>query len=431
MKLFKSLLVAPAALGLLAPLAATATEVNLNDVSNYSQGVMDVNSKSFEPLSNKNPLFISGGEGLSTGSSSDFSDDSFNSTTTLDGKAVFFTGAIDGADEIGGTETTQVGYVYQMNLNTSFTGDDNLYVRLKTGNGWSNWESKPGTYHIESSEDGSGVAVDKIWYTLPLGEKVTFTFGPKIENYYMLAATPSVYKPGVLKAFKLGGHGAAFGASTSTGVGLKYEFDNGFATSVTANSKGAEGTNGFLTTEDESKVNVMVAYTKDNYHVSGTFTTQNGSWDAWEYFATQDMRINEVTHPGVEAYGYALRAWFRPDETGGAIPSISVGYDTIGFEAQNHAIAKTGNGYSVALNWQDIVQPDDRIGLAFGQPMKVTSVVHGVSRAEVDPFIWEAYYSFRPNDSIEVTPGIFGGTDVLADDQDDLFGFALTSTFKF
>ena len=36
MKLFKSLLVAPAALGLLSPIAATANEMNFNDVSNYS-----------------------------------------------------------------------------------------------------------------------------------------------------------------------------------------------------------------------------------------------------------------------------------------------------------------------------------------------------------------------------------------------------------
>ena len=36
MKLFKSLLVAPATLGLLAPMNANATEVNLNEISNYS-----------------------------------------------------------------------------------------------------------------------------------------------------------------------------------------------------------------------------------------------------------------------------------------------------------------------------------------------------------------------------------------------------------
>ena len=36
MKLFQRLLVAPAALGLMAPLAANANEVNLNEISNYS-----------------------------------------------------------------------------------------------------------------------------------------------------------------------------------------------------------------------------------------------------------------------------------------------------------------------------------------------------------------------------------------------------------
>jgi len=50
-----------------------------------------------------------------------------------------------------------------------------------------------------------------------------------------------------------------------------------------------------------------------------------------------------------------------------------------------------------------------------------------------NPFLWEAYYSFRPNDSIEVTPGIFGGNDVngQADKQDDIFGAVLTTTFRF
>ena len=36
MKLFKSLLVAPATLGLLAPMSVTANELNIKDVSGYS-----------------------------------------------------------------------------------------------------------------------------------------------------------------------------------------------------------------------------------------------------------------------------------------------------------------------------------------------------------------------------------------------------------
>ena len=50
MKLFKSLLIAPAALGLLAPMSATANEVNLNDVSNYSskRAVKNISIEEFD-----------------------------------------------------------------------------------------------------------------------------------------------------------------------------------------------------------------------------------------------------------------------------------------------------------------------------------------------------------------------------------------------
>ena len=390
----------------------------------------------------------------------EFEAGSFSSTTTMDGKAVMVIGAIDGNQELVGngygqsktntdtkttvdgvdnvlvrtttttngtaTQKTSVAYVYQMNLNTSFTGDDNLYVRLKSGDGWDNFTAKPANYHIEASDKDDKVKVDKMWYTFPLGQKMTATVGPSIENYYMLAATPSVYKPGVLKAFKLGGHGAAFGASTSAGAGVKYEADNGFAASVTVNSKGAKGTTGFLTDGDTNKVNTMLAYTGDNFHVSGTYTVQTGGWNSWEYFSTNEVG---TTSSSVDADGYALRAWWRPDETGTAVPSISLGYDAIDFD--NHTKTDTANGYVVALNWQDIVQADDRIGIAIGAPLSTDDKVSASQADDVDPFLWEAYYSFKPNDSIEVRPSVFGGSDVLADKKDDLFGAILTTVFKF
>ena len=463
MKLFQRLLVAPAALGLFAPLSASASEVNFNDVTNYSEVDIEVSSSSFEPLTTANPL-LAGGEGLGSSNSNDndFSGDSFSSTTTFDGKAVMVIGAVDGNNELAGngygksttntdsvagfpvggvnnvlirstttqtgtaTQKTSVAYVYQMNLNTSFTGDDNLYVRLKSGDGWDNFTAKPANYHIEASDKDDKVKVDKMWYTFPLGQKMTATVGPSIENYYMLAATPSVYKPGVLKAFKLGGHGAAFGASTSAGAGLKYEADNGIAASVTVNSKKAKGTTGFLTDGDQSKVNAMLAYTADNYHISGTYTIQTGGWNAWEYFSTDEVG---TTSSSVDADGLALRAWWRPDETGTAVPSISVGYDTITFD--NHTKTDSATGYTIGLNWQDAIQPDDRIGIAVGAPLSTDDKVSSSQANDVDPFIWEAYYSFQASDGIEIRPSVFGGSDVLADKNDDLFGAVLTTVFKF
>jgi len=492
MKLFQQLLVAGAALGMVAPMAAQAADINLEDMKGYS------NSSSSEGFNNNNYVSIQPGDFVhqsindlakSRGCSFDITDKAisrfeaaaivnsclgnvaevttverslidefsselalirgridgiearlnefeagaFSTTTTLDGKAVFAFGAIDGADAsgIGKNQKVTLPYVYQMNLNTSFTGDDNLYVRLKGGDGWTNFGKKPATYHIENKGTSDALNVDKIWYTFPIGDKFTGTVGPLIENYYMLAATPSVYKPGALKAFKLGGNGVAFGASTSTGLGVKYEADNGFASSITVNSTGGDDASGFLTKEDTNKANVQVAYTTDNYHVSATYTTQHGDWGSWEYYATGDVVGANGGTGGTDTDGFALRAWWRPDETGSAVPSVSVGYDTMSFSSNAANGAKEAAGYMIGLNWQDMFQPDDRIGFAFGQPIKVTEFNSGSTDTEVDPFLWEAYYSFRPNDSIEVTPAIFGGSDVVTTEDDDIFGAVLTTTFKF
>ena len=51
MKLFQQLLIAPAAIGLLAPLSATASEVNLDAISNYSEENLELDANSFEQKS--------------------------------------------------------------------------------------------------------------------------------------------------------------------------------------------------------------------------------------------------------------------------------------------------------------------------------------------------------------------------------------------
>ena len=292
MKLFQQLLVASAAVSLVAPLAAQASDINLEGMNSYSRSKkasQRLDSKSFVNEINEDLAILKGRVDGLEAQQNNFEAGSFSETTTFDGKAVMAIGATDGGNEIGADEKLGAAYVYQVNLNTSFTGDDNLYVRLKAGDGWEDrFESKPSIYHVEAKDTADAFNVDKMWYTFPVGEKFEVTVGPKIENYYMLAAAPSVYKPGVLKGFKLGGHASAFGASTSTGAGLKYVADNGFAASTTFNSKGATTTSGLFTDQDQNKVNTQIAYTKDNYHVSATYSMQNG-WNSWSYYSTKDL----------------------------------------------------------------------------------------------------------------------------------------------
>lgn len=74
-------------------------------------------------------------------------------------------------------------------------------------------------------------------------------------------------------------------------------------------------------------------------------------------------------------------------------------------------------------------QSDDRIGVAVTQPLKVTWF--DGPQVDVDPLVWEAYYAYKLNDSMEVRPTIFGGYDVEDSTEDDIFGAVVTTVFKF
>ena len=431
-------MVASTALGLLTPIAAQATEaVNLDDMDSYrrsSSKVQKFDSNTFANEISEDVATLNGRVDGLEARQNNFEAGSFSSTTTMDGKAVFAVGGVDGGDTIGGSEALSYAYVYKMNLNTSFTGDDNLYVRLSAGDWGSNFTKKPGNYHIEAKNTSNELRLDKIWYTFPLGDNATVWVGPMIENYYMMAATPSIYKPGVLKAFKLGGNGAVFGASTDGGAGLKYEFgDSGLAMSTNYVGKGSGTSKGILTDSDKSKIDTMIAFTKPQYHASITYSKQHAGWDAHEYYSTELIHGNAQgstkLSSDTNADAYALRAYWRPEDSGTAMPEISVGYDSISFD--NHPVNVTeGSGYFVGLGWQDMIQADDRIGIALGQPVKGTQVSSG-TLSEVEPFLWEAYYSFKPNDSITITPAVWGGTDVESSTDQDVFGAMLTTVFKF
>ena len=246
------MLVAGATLSLLAPVAAQASDiVNLEEMNSYSRSKTKssrLDSKTFINEVSEDIANLKGRVDSLEVKQNEFEAGGFSDTTTLDGKAVF---ALMGTDhskvKTDGTDSLKSAYQYTMNLNSSFTGDDNLYLRLRSGNGTSNFTSKTyGTYLSMGSGYADKLTVDKIWYTFPVGDNNTFWVGPKIENYYMHGTTPSIYKP-VTKQFTLGGNGDAYGASTDSGIGWAYKADNGFAVSSNVVSKQNGTANGFLT----------------------------------------------------------------------------------------------------------------------------------------------------------------------------------------
>ena len=409
------MLVASAAIGLIAPIGAQANDINIEGMNNYSRSKssskkQQFNSKTFANELSKVNSKIDGLESQFN----DFEAGGFSDTTIMNGKAIFDVGGVENSS---GDLSEAVGfqYTYQLNLNTSFTGDDDLYVRLKTGNATDVFSSKTyGTYLSSSNGNDDTIKVDKIWYSFPVGEKNTVWIGPKIENYYMHGATPSIYAP-ITKQFKLGGNGAAYGASTDSGVGWAYNADNGFSVSSNVVSKQNGTTNGFLTGEAKTNWSTQVGYTTDQYHVSLITALKYNGWTD-SYYTTSLGKAR----PDGNSTNYGLRAYWRPDTESQVVPEISGGYDTSTVEGQD---ADT-DAFFIGLTWKDTFQADDKIGLALGQPQTADTDT-------VEPFTWEAYYSFKINESVTMTPTIFGATDRTGTAGTDLTGAVVKTTFKF
>ena len=421
------MLVAGASLSLLAPVASQASDVvNLEEMNSYSRSqtkTSRIDSKTFINEVSEDIAILKGRvDGLEV-KQKEFEAGGFSDTTVMDQKVVFDIGVMDFSETDDINETTQFAYSYRMNLNTSFTGDDNMYIRILSGN-HGQWmkDSNDGGY-LTSVGKGNNLQVDKIWYSFPVGESQTVWVGPKIENYYMHGTAPSIYKP-VTKQFTLGGNGNAYGASTDTGAGWAYKADNGFAVSsnVGTKSKGTKSFDtGLLTNNSKTSWATQIGYTQPQYAVSAIVNLKYNGWtDGYLHTAAAD---DAVTGGDGNHTAYGLRGWWRPQETGSAVPSVSVGYDTTQYSGVPSGTSDSSDMWFVGLQWQDMINADDKIGLAVAQPTMHDDETNS-------PLAYELYYSYKANDSVTVTPTIFGGTD-RDGGTEDVFGALVQTTFKF
>ena len=423
------MLVAGASVGLLAPIAVQASDVvNLEEMNSYSRSTKKkssrLDSKTFINEVSEDLAILKGRvDGLEV-KQNEFEAGGFSDTTTMDGKVIFDIGAIDySLSSETKTESTLFGYSYTANLNSSFTGDDNLYIRIKTGNHGSWMTDKTyGGYLGSVGKNAGALQVDKIWYEFPVGDNNTVWVGGKIENYYMHGTAPSIYKP-ITKQFSLGGNGEAYGASTDTGAGWAYKADNGFAISSNVGTKSKTTTSGtdtgLLTNQSKTSWATQVGLTKPQWSASVLVNQKYNGWSDTYYHSLQHGPSSSTGNFS----SVGLRGWWRPLETGSATPSISLGYDTTNYDGAP-AASDSSDAWFAGLMWQDTFLADDKIGVAFGQPTTNEDET-------TDPFAYELYYSYMLNDSVSVTPTVFGGTDRNGTSGGDVFGALVQTTFKF
>ena len=380
MKLFKSLLVAPATLGLLGPITASATEVNLNAISNYSSENSEIDVNTFKTSTQEN-ILISGGEGLVESATYD---GGFSETTTASFSLDTLVEAVDG----GNDKTEALSFDYQMNigLSTSFTGEDSLDVTIDVG-GSTTTTVGNGITEAASimgfQQTGDALKVDGITYTFPLGG-ATVVVGDTtdISSTFTGACAYSAFTD----------YMGNCGTGNSVGVGGKgvtasvgYAFDSGFSLAGGVSSLETD----IMTKEGTDIYGIEAAYTADTFGVAVAYTSDDKGTAA------------ETTYWGVNAfYDFDLA-------------SVSVGFET------EETSGTDASGYFVGLTFPEVGPGSVSVGLGTQ-----------ANYADADPELltYEASYSYPINDGMTVTPGVYIKE---ASSGDDDTGVIVKTSFSF
>lgn len=352
-------------------------------------------------------------------------------TTANAAKFANYRGRIPGAGALGNNRNwgaVSFNYDVRLNLNTSFTGKDLLYTRLRSGN-FTNSVFNGQPYSLLALDKafaptgGNNVVnIDRLYYRFPVGKTFTAVIGPRARNTEALAITPTFYRADLLDVFTLNGAPATYNKATGAAFALiwKQQVKKGqpflaASTSYVApngdNSNPSQG--GLLTSGAQGSFLTQVGWAGPQFALTaawrygqcGQGLTRRGT-----QFANQTLPCSEgVGTSGVSPFwsgnsssnNFALNAAWQPIKSG-LIPSVSLGYGISSITSANFngynadSVVPGGNNqpttaqpfpsygnvrnitqlqsWQLGLQWNDLLAKGNAAGFAFGQPTYVSAL---------------------------------------------------------
>jgi len=272
MKLFKSLLVAPATLGLLAPLSATANEVTINDF-NPAEELAVTNSR-VDGLEARLNNFEAGG---------------FSDTTVASFSVDAVLGATDGATK----ETTSLDYQFNIGLSTSFTGEDSLDIAIDSGSA-----SASTTGAAFGFDTGTSLKVDGVTYSFPVGgASMIVGDSTDLSAAFTGACTYSAFTDMTPDDCGTGSSMGAGGKGVT--AAMSYAFDSGFSLAGGVTSGNTE-----ILGDEADAFGLNAAYSADSYGVAVAYVSDDGG-------------------TGTDTTYWGLNGYYTFD-----LASVSVGFET-------------------------------------------------------------------------------------------------------
>jgi hypothetical protein len=348
----------------------------------------------------------------------------FSTTTKLKGEVIFGVSGVLGSRKAVASpglppavdldENTVFSDRVRLVLDTSFTGVDRLRTRLQAQN-TPNFSTATGTNMARLGYDGdnsNNVAIDKLNYRFPLGEKLMVQVdATNLEVYDGLISPLSPFESSGTGAISRYGRFTPNLRAGIAGAGITTEFklndkikvQGGFIGGGVADSNNPAAKNGLfngsykafgqIVVAPTPNLQIAAAYGNAYYKAGGVgVTSSTGSGFANRPFNNVATKTDEV----------AVQALFKAGK------QLEVG----GWYGLQFADQISSANNATIANWaafaalKDLGGDGNMAGIIFGMPPKVTSNDIVARRDANTSYHLEMLYKYKLNEKIAVTPGL-------------------------
>lgn len=354
----------------------------------------------------------------------------FSPTIKLNGEVIIAASSIVNGDRATGQRadrTPTVGDRIRLNLETSFTGRDLLTVRLQAGNFvplGNNTVTGQGSGPLSTNEgrlefdgdSGNRFGLGLLRYRFPIGDRTNIYLAGAGNGFVDLDASAQLtpyFDGSAVSLFGL--RNPIDNYSYGTGIGLRHQFNDllelnlGYLVPDSIASKPATN-NGLFNGQYGALAQVIFNFSP-NARLGLTYINAYSPFpnnlqpeDSFNLSATGSNLANSNfgRAVGINAYGATGTVKLSPNIALGGW----VGY-------ADHRYVGLGQGqvwnWLVGVSFLDLLQPGSVGGLLVGMEPKLTAIDASVNGGQVDrdtSLHIEAFYKYRINDNISITPGV-------------------------
>lgn len=397
----------------------------------------------------------------------------FSTTTQLTGEVVVGAAGIISGQDVDGNDLDEsiiLGQRTRLELNTSFTGRDQLYTLISTGN-FPGFSDVTGITEGELSftqDEANDIGLETLFYSFPIGERTEVVLGFTGTAFYDFTDTLTVMDgdggSGALSAF--GTRNPIYNLGDGAGVGIRQQLGNrlelslGYLATDASNPLDGSG----LVDGPYAGIAQLVLRPSDRFNVGLTYinsykASDTGAGSGRASFARFDdaffenLNLEPIDVPTVSnSYGVQL-SW---QISNNIVLGGWAGYTNTRLLSTLGGLLERGDSdifnYAVTLAFPDLGREGNLLGIIVGMEPRLTNTgitLNPAAAAELvaaNPNVVlpdlgededmslhiEAFYQLQLTDNFAITPGVIWITapDFNNANQDIVIG-AIRTTFSF